>query len=115
MDVIAGAKLAGIVVAPWVDIVIVIDDCDVACTKLDMSDRVLKRCFHPGAVNSRLEPRGVFLHAAHYLGYHIKLLDKSVSRPSAHRPSPEKNLVPLIDESKVLRVTSYDLINVFVG
>ena len=91
-----------------------INDGDVSRAKLNMFDWVLETGFHLWSSNARLEKWCEALNAMDDCRDFLPLFDETIGRSCAKRPSPEKHLVALVDQGKILTVTAHNLINVHI-
>ena len=114
MYVIFSAELPGIVVAPTVDVVFLIDDSNVTSSEAHLLDRILKRCFKLRLIYARFEKWSPVLDASDQSRQSLKLLNEAICRPCAHRPAPKHHLVTLIDQSQILAIARYYALNVLV-
>lgn len=80
MDVIICAELPSVIVTPRVQIIFIIDDCDITCAQIHVLDRIFKSGFHSGTVDARLEEWSVALYSSHETRNFLKLLNESISR-----------------------------------
>ena len=114
MDIVLRAKLASIVVTPGVDMVPVVDAGHVACAELNMLDWILEAGLESRLRDTRLEEWCHFLYASQKSGYILVHLNKAIGGPSAKRPPPKHQLIPLVHQSQVLTVACHHPVNVLV-